>query len=134
MKIKNVIAVSGESGLFDLVSTKNNGLILMNPKTGKSNFYSMRVHQFTPLETIGIYTMTDTRDIRDIFEVMRSKKAELPLPSVKDDNKKIMAYFVEILPDYDPDRVYPSDVKKVIKWFNAMEDCGFFESHDDEEE
>ncbi|MCB0646767.1 MAG: DUF5606 domain-containing protein [Saprospiraceae bacterium] len=137
MKIKNIIAVSGESGLFELVSSKNNGLILSNPKTGKSNFYSMRIHQFTPLETIGIYTMDDTVDIKDIFNTMTAKKAELPLPSVKDDNKKLMSYFVQILPDYDPDKVYPSDVKKVIKWYNAMEDCGFLTAQEetgDEEE
>ena len=93
----------------------------------------MRAHQFTPLETIGIYTMMDTRDIKDIFEIMRSKIADLPLPSVKDDNKKIMSYFVEILPDYDRDRVYPSDVKKVLKWYKAMEENGFFDAHDEEE-
>ncbi|HPN72201.1 MAG TPA: DUF5606 domain-containing protein [Saprospiraceae bacterium] len=133
MKLKNIIAVSGESGLFELVTTKNSGLILKDPKSGKTSFFSMRAHQFTPLETIGIYTMMDTKDIKDIFEIMRSKIADLPLPSVKDDNKKIMSYFVEILPDYDRDRVYPSDVKKVLKWYKAMEENGFFDAHDEEE-
>lgn len=131
MKIKNIIAVSGESGLFELVSSKNNGLVLTNPKTGKSNFYSMRVHQFTPLETIGIYTMEDTADIKDIFNTMRAKLSELPIPSTKDDNKKLMSYFVQILPDYDPEKVYPSDVKKVIKWYSAMVENGYFDMEDD---
>lgn len=133
MKLKNIIAVSGEAGLFELVTTKTNGLILKEPKTGKTNFYSMRTHQFTPLETIGIYTMMDTVDIKDIFTTMRSKIADLPVPSFKEDNKKIMTYFVEILPDYDKDRVYPSDVKKVLKWYKSMEEYGYFDSHDEEE-
>jgi hypothetical protein len=134
MKLKNIISVSGEPGLFELVDSKNNGVVLRSPLTGKVKFYSVRIHQFTPLETIGIYTDMDTAELSDIFTTMKTKETELPVPSSKDPNNKIMDYFVQILPNYDPDRVYASDVKKVIKWYNAMKECGFLDQTDDSEE
>jgi hypothetical protein len=114
MRLKNVIAVSGESGLFELVDTKNNGVVLKNPIDGKVKFYSMRIHQFTPIETIGIYTDTDTVDLKDIFKRMTENAASIPIPNVKESNNKLLEYFVQLVPDYDRDRVYASDVKKVI--------------------
>jgi hypothetical protein len=134
MKLKNIIAVSGESGLFELIDSKNNGVILKSPLTGKIKFYSARIHQFTPLETIGIYTDSDTAELADIFNTIKSKESSLPVPSLKESNNKIMEYFVQILPEYDRDRVYASDVKKVIKWYNAMKECGFLNSKEDSEE
>lgn len=133
MKIKNVIAVSGEQGLYEIITTKNNGLILKEPKSGKVKFYSVRIHQFTPMETVGIYTWKDTAEVKDIFAKMHSSLESLPVPSVKDDNSKLNAYFEQILPEYDRDRVYPSDIKKVIKWYNSMVDLGFIDAADEEE-
>lgn len=134
MKLKNIISVSGESGLFELIDNKNNGLMLKDPSTGKIKFYSMRIHQFTPLETIGIYTDLDTVDLKDIFEKMKNEEANLPIPSVKDPNNKIMEYFVNIVPDYDRDRVYASDVKKVLKWYNAMVQNNWLDAEEEKEE
>lgn len=134
MKIKNVIAVSGASGLYELVSSKNSGLVLKDPISGKSKFYSVRLHQFTPLETVGIYTMTDTVDLKKIFGDMLERKAELPLPSVKADNKVLSDYFAQVLPEYDRDRVYPSDIKKVLKWYQFLDDLGYLTLTDEEEE
>lgn len=134
MKIKNVIAVSGEQGLYEIITTKNNGLILKEPKSGKVKFYSVRIHQFTPMETVGIYTWTDTAEVKDIFATMHSSLDTLPVPSVKDDNTTLNKYFEQILPEYDRDRVYPSDIKKVIKWYNSMVDLGFIDLTGEEEE
>ncbi|MBK7007750.1 MAG: DUF5606 domain-containing protein [Saprospiraceae bacterium] len=134
MKLKNVVAVSGHPGLMTLVSSRNNGLILKDPATGKSSFFSVRTHQFTPLETVGIYTMKDTVDLKDIFQTMMDKMADLPPVSVKSSGPELMAYFANILPDYDKDRVYPGDVKKVIKWFNNLNDMGFLTAKEEDEE
>jgi Domain of unknown function (DUF5606) len=134
MKLKNIISVSGEPGLFELVDSKNNGVVLRSPSTGKVKFYSMRMHQFTPLETIGIYTDTDTEELSTIFTKMKAMESTLDIPSPKDSNNKIMDYFVQIVPQYDTDRVYASDVKKVIKWYSAMKECGFLDQTDDSEE
>lgn len=134
MNLKNIIAVSGESSLFKLVSNKNNGLILADLESGKTKFFSVRSYQFTPLETVGIYTMTDTVDLRDIFEKMRSAGIEIPSPSNKTPGSELMKYFNQILPDYDRDRVHGGDVKKVIKWFNKSQEFGLLDLPEDEEE
>lgn len=133
MRLKNIISVSGESGLFELVDSKNNGVLLKNPTDGKVKFYSMRIHQFTPLETIGIYTDLDTVDLKEIFAKMTESEASHPIPGVKDANNKIMEYFVHIVPQYDRDRVYASDVKKVIKWYNAMKENGYLDQEEEAE-
>lgn len=128
MKLDKMIAVSGESQLMKLVATRNNGLILLNPVTGKTKFYSVRLHQFTPLDTVGIYTPTDTIDIKEIFARMKSRINDLPPPAVKSDNKVLMEYFSQIMPEYDRDRVYPSDVKKIIRWFGYLNESGYLET------
>ncbi|MBK8700405.1 MAG: hypothetical protein IPN29_13105 [Saprospiraceae bacterium] len=120
MKLKNIVAVSGHPVLMTLVTSRNNGLILKDPTTGKTSFFSVRQHQFTPLETVGIYTMTDTVDLKVIFQTMLDQMAENPPLSPKSPNPDLMKYFATILPDFDRDRVYPGDVKKVIKWFNSL--------------
>jgi hypothetical protein len=134
MKLKNMIAVSGHPTLMSLVSTRSNGLILKDPSTGKTNFFAVRTHQFTPLETVGIYTMDDTADLKTIFSKMLEEFDKNPPVSVKATNKEIMDYFATILPEYDTDRVYPGDVKKVIKWFNALNLLGYLTADDAEEE
>ena len=133
MKLKNVIAVSGHPGLMTLVSSRNNGLILKDPVTGKTSFFSVRTHQFTPLETVGIYTMTDTVDLKDVFKTMMEKMSDHPPVSIKSSGPELMSYFSGIVPDYDKDRVYPGDVKKVIKWFNNLNEIGYLTASDEEE-
>ena len=117
MNLKDIVAVSGLAGLFRMVTNKNNGLIIADMDTGKTRFASVRKHQFTPLGTVAIYTDTDSTPIADVFQQMTEKTVELPIPSPKGKPGELFAYFSEILPDYDRDRVLISDVKKVIKWY-----------------
>jgi hypothetical protein len=133
MNLKNIVAVSGEQSLFKLVSNKNNGLILSNLDNGKVQFYSMRTYQFTPLETVGIYTMTDTVELSDIFSKMQSSDLDIPPTTNKTPNGIVMKYFEQIVPDYDADRVHGRDVKKVIRWFLKAKDLGLLKSSEEEE-
>jgi len=127
MNLANVIAISGMPGLFELVTTRNNGLVASDLETGKSNFYSIRKHQFTPLETVAIYTYDDTEELKKIFSKMleEEKYGNLPV-DIKSDNLVLMEYFESILPKYDDDRVFPKDVKKIIKWFHQLKSHGYF--------
>ena len=133
MNLKNIVAVSGEQSLFKLVNNKNNGLILSNLDTGKVQFYSMRTYQFTPLETVGIYTMTDTVELTDIFSKMESSDLEIPPSTNKTPNNIVMEYFGQIVPDYDSDRVHGRDVKKVIKWYLKAKELGLLDQSSEEE-
>lgn len=133
MKLRNVLAISGLPGLYELAANRPNGLQVTPLEGGKSKFCSSRKHQFTPLETVAIYTMSDTTELKEIFATMMSRSEELPIPSPKSSSNELNAYFAEILPEYDRDRVYPNDIKKVIKWFNALNAQGYLTASDEEE-
>ncbi|MBK7633543.1 MAG: DUF5606 domain-containing protein [Saprospiraceae bacterium] len=120
MNIKNIVAVSGLPGLFKLVATKNNGLIVADPDTGKTRFCSVRQHQFTPMETVAIYTEEDTVEIAKVFQSMLDHQSDLAVPAASAPHGELQKYFEIIIPDYDRDRVYHSDMKKVIKWFHFL--------------
>ena len=122
MKIENIVAVSGLAGLYRLVATKNNGLVVADMDSGKSRFCSVRQHQFTPMETVALYTDDDTKPIKEVFQTMLDKIEELPLPASNASHNELKKYFEVILPDYDRDKVFHSDMKKVIKWFNFLND------------
>lgn len=131
MNIKNIVAVSGLPGLFKLAATKNNGLLVSDLDTGKTRFCSLRQHQFTPMETVALYTDTDTTEISVVFQTMLDKEAELPIPSPNASHKDLQKYFEVILPDYDRDKVFHSDMKKVIKWFNFLNERGLLTAEPD---
>lgn len=136
MNLKDILAVSGMPGLFKMVDSRGNGLLVQDIDGGKTKFFSMRKHQFTPMETVAIYTMSDTIELSVIFERMMDQKDENPPASTKESKEKIEDYFASIVPDYDEDRVYISDMKKVIKWYNMLDERGYLtmEPEADEEE
>jgi len=120
MNLEDFVAVSGLPGVFKMAANRSNGLIVEDLDSGKRKFVSARKHQFTPLASIGIYTHDDTEELDVIFKTMIEKSAKLaPIPH-NSKPAEVIAYFKEILPTYDEDRVYLSDMKKVIKWFNYL--------------
>lgn len=117
MDYSKMISVSGLPGLFELLSSKNDGALLrsLNDKTTK--FVSSRVHQFSHLESIEVYTQRDNVNLVDVFKAMDESKESLPSEK---DGDAIKKYFEKVYPDMDFDRVYTSDMKKMIKWFDAL--------------
>ncbi|MFT4535740.1 MAG: hypothetical protein ACJA1A_002974 [Saprospiraceae bacterium] len=134
MNLKDILAISGLPGLFKMMDSRGNGLLVQDIDGGKTMFYSMRKHQFTPMETVAIYTMSDTIELSEILQRMLDQVAENPPAGVKESKEKIEDYFSSIVPDYDEDRVYVSDMKKVIKWFNILNERGYLTMEPDEEE
>jgi hypothetical protein len=124
MKLKNIIAVSGMSGLYKLVTTKTNGLVVADIDSGKTTFCSVRQHQFTPMETVAVYTDDDSKPIAEVFQSMIDHLATTPVPSSNATHIELKKYFEIIMPEYDRDRVFHSDMKKVIKWFNFLNERG----------
>lgn len=122
MEYKDIIAVSGLPDLYELKSSRSNGLMVSHIDTKKTKFCSVRKHQFTPLETVAIYTITDTTPLKDVFKKMRELEKTTELISTKASSDELMSFFGQVLPDFDSDRVYPSDVKKIIKWYNFLKE------------
>jgi hypothetical protein len=134
MNLDEFIAVSGLPGVYKVGASRSNGLLLEDIDTGKTRFASVRKHQFTPLASVAIYTLMDSTPLSDIFETMKAQMAENPPVSTSADAAEIFAYFEKILPDFDRDKVYISDIKKVIKWFVFLEERSLLVTPSDEEE
>src|SRR6476469_1651547 len=118
MEYGKIIAVTGLPGLFELMSSKNDGAIVRSLDDKTTKFVSSRIHNFSHLESIEIYTVRDNVNLVDILLAMGKSKTELP--DVKD-NAAIKKYFEDVYPDLDFDRVYSSDMKKIIKWFDILQ-------------
>ena len=121
MEYSKLIAVTGLSGLFELISSKNDGAIVRSLETSATQFVSSRNHQFSHLESIEIYTKQDNVNLIEIFKAI--KGSGKTLPDAKD-AKAIKAYFEEVYPDMDFERVYGSDMKKMVKWFTQIDGAG----------
>lgn len=134
MKLDEFIAVSGLPGVYKVGANRSNGLLLEDIDTGKTRFASVRKHQFTPLASVAIYTLMDSTPLSEIFESMKAQIDENPPVATNANSSEIFAYFEKILPDFDRDKVYMSDIKKVIKWFVFLNERNLLASISDEEE
>lgn len=117
MEYGKIIAVTGLSGLFELVSSKNDGAIVRSLDDKTTRFVASRVHNFSHLESIEVYTVSDNVNLVEVFQAM--EKNTKALPDVKD-AKALKAYFQEVFPELDQERVYTSDMKKMVKWFEVL--------------
>jgi hypothetical protein len=117
MEYNKLISVTGFSGLFELVSSKTDGAIVRSLEDNTTKFVSSRMHQFSHLETIEVYTTEENVNLIEIFRVMDT--AEAALPSEKD-NKAVKGYFEQVYPNMDFERVYSSDMKKMVRWFGVI--------------
>jgi len=123
MDLESFVSVSGIGGIHKVITTRNNGLIIEDLTTGKTRFISSRKHQFTPLESISIYTEDgDSKPLSEVFQSIKDNTAKTPVPQTFNSSDDTKAYFETILPDYDKDRVHASDMKKIIKWYNFLEE------------
>ena len=117
MEYSKIVSVTGLPGLFELVSTKSDGAIVRSLDDKTTRFASSRIHNFSHLETIEVYTVSDNVNLAEVFQAM--EKTSGSLPDTKDNNA-IRKYFEKVYGDIDFERVYNSDLKKMIKWFEVL--------------
>jgi Domain of unknown function (DUF5606) len=117
MEYSKLIAVSGLPGLFELINSKTDGAIVRSLGDKSTRFISSRIHNFSHLESIEIYTNQDNVNLVDVFNAMDKAGGELP---DEKDADAIRKYFEKVYPDMDFERVYPSDMKKMVKWFDQL--------------
>ena len=121
MEYSKLISVSGLPGLFELISTKNDGAIVRSLEDDSTRFVSSRGHQFSHLESIEVYTTASNVNLSEIF--LAIKNSSEGLPDVKND-KALKAYFLKVFPSIDLERVYNSDLKKMVKWSQILDKAG----------
>jgi hypothetical protein len=117
MEYAKIVAVTGLPGLFELVSSKSDGAIVRSLEDKSTKFVSSRIHNFSHLESIEVYTVRDNVNLVDIFNAMETSGEKLP---DEKDNAAVKKYFEKVFPDLDFERVYSSDMKKMVKWFGVL--------------
>lgn len=123
MNLEGVLAIGGKPGLYQLVAQSRGGVIVEH-LTDKKRLSIGAQAQVSALSDIAIFTYDDEKPLSEIFSTMLEKHGEEKAISPKSSAKELSAYFEEILPDYDTDRVYPSDIKKVLSWYNLLHQTG----------
>ena len=133
--LKNILSITGKPGLYKLVSQGNNMLIVESLLDGKRMPTYAR-DKIVSLGEISMYTMGDDIALSEVLTNL-GKKEELKVVSFdpkKADNNQLHAFFAEVLPDYDRDRVYPSDIRKLIQWYNILIGAGITDFTVEEEQ
>ena len=117
MEYSKIVAVTGMPGLFELVNSKSDGAIVRSLDDNSTKFASSRIHNFSHLESIEVYTTGDNVNLVEVFQAM--EKAGGSLPDGKDAGV-LRKYFEKTYPELDFERVYSSDLKKMVKWFEIL--------------
>ena len=126
--LKTVLSISGRPGLYKLVSQGKNMLIVEAIGTGK-RLPAYAHDKVISLGDIAIYTYEEDIPLADVFESIKEKnegKVVVDVKAMKGD-KEIREYFATVLPDFDDERVYTNDIKKVFSWYNILVGAGFTE-------
>jgi len=117
MEYNKIIAVTGLPGLYELLSSKSDGAIVRSLDDKTTRFVSSRIHNFSHLESIEVYTLRDNVNLVDILKAMEASSTKLP---DEKDGADLKTYFTKVYPDLDFSRVYSSDLKKMVKWFSVL--------------
>jgi hypothetical protein len=123
MNLKGIIAISGRSGLYKVVAQGKNNLIVESLEDRK-RFPAYAADRISALEDISIYTYDEDVALRDIYRTIFDKENGGEAPSHKESKTVLENYLLEVLPNYDQERVYFSDIKKLFQWYNLMHKAG----------
>lgn len=123
MNVEKILAISGQPGLYLLQIQTRTGFVAESLTDGKKITVSLRSN-VSLLSEISMYTYEDEKPLAEIMRAIAVKENEGPAISHKEDNAKLVAYFKQVVPNYDEDRVYASDIKKVLNWYNVLQAKG----------
>lgn len=124
MKLEEIIAVTGKPGLYKIISQSNNSVIVESLIDNK-RFPISAMHNISVLDNIAIYTYEEEVPLKLVFKTIALKEEGKTTISHKESNAKLTSFFGEILPNYDDERVYPSNIKKVVQWYNLLAENNF---------
>jgi hypothetical protein len=123
MNLEKILAISGKPGLYVLKVQTRTGFVAESLADGKKITVNLKSN-VSLLSEISVYTYEGEKPLAEIMAKIATKESNGPAISHKEDNAKLAAYFKEVLPDYDEERVYPSDIKKILNWYNMLEAKG----------
>ncbi|WP_299429663.1 DUF5606 domain-containing protein [uncultured Maribacter sp.] len=127
MGLDKILSISGKPGLYKLLTQTRTGFVAESLLDGKKISVSLRSN-VSVLSEIAIYTLDEELPLREVFlKIQVKEKGGKTSVSHKADKIKLEEYFFEVLPNYDEDRVYASDIKKVVQWYNLLHDQGIID-------
>jgi|LGOV01.1.fsa_nt_gb hypothetical protein len=133
MNLEGIISISGKGGLYKLISQSRGGFIVEALADGK-RFPVQSTNNVSSLSDIAMYTYEEEIPLSEVFTNIAKKENEGPSLSHKESAKKLKEYFGTVLPDFDEDRVYSSDIKKVFQWYNILQSAGIISIADEKED
>ncbi len=119
MDLSKILTIAGKSGLYKVVSQTSNGVIVESLSDGKK-MPVFASHRSSSLEDISLFTLSEDKPLKEVLWEIYKKEDGKPAIDPKSDPDKLKSYFEEVLPDYDKDRVYTSDKKKVLTWYHIL--------------
>lgn len=133
MNLKDILSISGEPGLFRYVAQGRNAIIVEHLETKKRRTAPGSA-KVSSLEDISIFIQKEDLSLGKVFDLIYDKENGGPAADSKSDSIKLKTYFEEILPEYDKERVYVSDMKKVVVWYNILQKLGLLVKDEPESE
>ncbi|MEI7499499.1 MAG: DUF5606 domain-containing protein [Bacteroidota bacterium] len=133
MDLSKILSVAGKNGLFKVVSQSKNAVIVESLIDGK-RFPAFGHEKISSLEEISVFTTGDDISLKEVFKAFYIKLEGKPAIDSKSDNKDLKAFFLEMIPDYDQNRVYVSDIKKMVIWFNMLLQKNLLDFNEKEDE
>ncbi len=135
MALKDIVSITGKSGLYRIISRTNNGIIVESLDERKSKMKINTNFQIAILDEITVYTQ-DGSDLhlREVFKNIQARDGDQTAIKHKAKPAELKVYFEEVAPNHDPDRVYPSDIKKIIQWYNILSSENMLDLENEEEE
>lgn len=131
--LRTILAITGKPGLFKIISHSNRMLLVEDITSGKRTPVHSR-DKVVSLGDIAMYTEGDDKPLAEILDLVHEHTGGEVIDVKSMDNDELRAKFAEILPDYDHDRVYPSDIKKLFTWYNLLLNAGYTKFTDDKED
>lgn len=120
MGLDKILSISGKPGIYELKTQTRSGFVAESLLDGKRISVGLR-HNVSILSEIAIYTLTEEIPLREVFEKIKTKENGGPTIHHKVSKDELEEFFFNVVPDYDEDRVYPSDIKKVVQWYNILQ-------------
>ena len=119
MDLSKILSISGKPGLFKVISQLKNA-VLVESLTDKKRFPAFAHEKISSLKEISVFTTGEDKPLKDVLKTMNDKYEGKAAIDTKVDDKTLKALFLELVPDYDSERVYISDIKKIINWYNLL--------------
>ena len=134
MDLKDIFAISGKPGLFKFVSEGRNSVMIVENLEDKKRTTAFSTSKISSLEDIAVFTDEEDKPLKDVFKAIYEKENGAASIDHKSSGKVLEEYFLEIIPAYDQNRVYASDIKKVILWYNILQKQKLLDFSENKEE